>query len=749
MEESVQSEVLRHLFACAACREEAEGLRELWNQGRSIPAESPNSKAMRARFSAMLKAQNETPQPAIRYVRAVSAWIWPRRPAFQVLLAMFMLAVCVFAAQKTGVLVTLRLLPETKPESPVVAARPELVPEPEPQVATATGMGSIEGLVSRLGTSEPIADVSIVLTSLDQQSLQANFDSIETSFGAAAASSFLKGYMSGLSTKKGPDNSSVSRNTSSDSTGHFVLKDIPAGRYVLVAYGEGYFGTGTTLPAIASRVTWNVTVTAQQPTAIIVRMVKGIVISGRILDSSRQPAPNTSVQVLRASILNGKPTLALSSSGTTDDRGEYRIYGLPPGDYYLAANPKVTNTVRGAGSSEVQLRTFYPNVTNAAMAVPVVFKDGDEISGMDITLLANVLVKVSGRVIGSIPNGPPRNANVTLTLVSQDSSAPPNTNLAASVAVALASPNGAPFEIPNVPPGSYYLLASTVNAGLRAPVPPISTSQLPQFGRTAVNVGTANVDGITIGIHEGVELKGRVTLDGNPAPNPLRISLEPPDAFSSFAIYRQVARSEPTIQPNGEFTIPAVPEGRYRFNVRAGATPVISVPMGSTAAGAGALIGQALKAAAVLPEGSLLADFYVEDVRADGMSVYDNGLDIGIQPPVTVELILKSKSGGVEGIVYSLDQKPAAGATVVLIPPQGRRQNVGLYKSVSSDADGHFTMRGIAPGDYKLFAWAAVQPGAFQNAEFLAQYEDRGRTIHVMAGTRSTELLNLITDSGK
>src|SRR5262245_25603574 len=85
----------------------------------------------------------------------------------------------------------------------------------------------------------------------------------------------------------------------------------------------------------------------------------------------------------------------------------------------------------------------------------------------------------------------------------------------------------------------------------------------------------------------------------------------------------------------------------------------------------------------------------------------------------------------VQGIVQNAEGKALGEATVVLVPPASRRQNRALYKTATTDASGRFTIRGVAPGSYKIFAWPNVPNGAYFNGRFLAKYEDRGRTLNI------------------
>ena len=80
----------------------------------------------------------------------------------------------------------------------------------------------------------------------------------------------------------------------------------------------------------------------------------------------------------------------------------------------------------------------------------------------------------------------------------------------------------------------------------------------------------------------------------------------------------------------------------------------------------------------------------------------------------------------------------------MVIPPETRRENRTLYKTATSDAAGKFTVRGIAPGGYKLFAFEGLAGGEFYNSRFLAKYEFRGKSINVGQGGTTTESLTVI-----
>jgi hypothetical protein len=186
-----------------------------------------------------------------------------------------------------------------------------------------------------------------------------------------------------------------------DATGRFQLADVPPGDYVVRAQLEGYFGPAAngTYPAFASQ---NVTVDAQQATPeVSLSLVRGGSISGRVRDSDGKLAMNVNVSAGVAAQGNATGSLSSSVSRTTDDRGEYRLFGLPPGEYYVAAGgmgapstavyryfagwsatpgPAVNVWISPSG------QTFFPNGSSLAEGKAIVLREGEEVVGVDITM---------------------------------------------------------------------------------------------------------------------------------------------------------------------------------------------------------------------------------------------------------------------------------------------------------------------------------------------------------------------------
>jgi hypothetical protein len=123
------------------------------------------------------------------------------------------------------------------------------------------------------------------------------------------------------------------------------------------------------------------------------------------------------------------------------------------------------------------------------------------------------------------------------------------------------------------------------------------------------------------------------------------------------------------------------------------------------------------------------------------MSVFDSGFDIENRAPDPVEIIIASGAGTVDGVVEDGPAKTVADALVALVPEAKRFENRALFAIATSDANGRFVFRGVAPGDYRLLAWESTPPNAYQNGNFIRRYESKALTVHVgQGGSASAEL---------
>jgi hypothetical protein len=142
-----------------------------------------------------------------------------------------------------------------------------------------------------------------------------------------------------------------------------------------------------------------------------------------------------------------------------------------------------------------------------------------------------------------------------------------------------------------------------------------------------------------------------------------------------------------------------------------------------------------------LSVGGMPRNAYVKIARYGGIDVMSEGLRLDRQPTGPVDILISTNTGIADGAVQNDKQDPSVNVTVVLIPDGVGRSRFDLYRTTSTDALGHFHVEGVAPGDYRAFSWEDVENGAWQDPDFIRQFEDRGKPIRINeGGTTNIEL---------
>jgi hypothetical protein len=274
----------------------------------------------------------------------------------------------------------------------------------------------------------------------------------------------------------------------SDDEGRFQLANLPPGQWRVTVSKGGYF-------------TWQpgqqrpfsdpppITLTRGQRVTADVPLSRGGVILGRVFDESGEPLAGLRVRVYRARMAQGHRRLEdVGAADYTDDTGAYRIFGLPPGDYYVAASLRMAPP-----DSVVQTTyspTYYPGTGELVEAQRIRVELGSETTAI-FPLLPVRSVNVSGTVLTSA--GGPANAFLNLESESAELGTPLGIG-------GVTQPDGT-FTIPDVPPGRYTLTASLRGDG------PSET------GRTPLTVGTDDVSGSTLVTARPAGMKGTFVAD--------------------------------------------------------------------------------------------------------------------------------------------------------------------------------------------------------------------------------------------
>jgi hypothetical protein len=590
------------------------------------------------------------------------------------------------------------------------------------QINTGSEPGAIQGTVTRAGNGEPLSGATVTLQggSVDPQAIQtllntaasqgivftpapgATTRDIVQSLASAAQARGIPLTVANIQSQLASFSGRTPPTTTTDREGRFAFRDIAPGFYTIRIQKEGFFGKpeGGTFPPTAAI---DVSVSAKEVKDASLSMTPGALIGGRIYGVDGQLLPNAIVWAMRVTYPMGYAVLSGQVSKLADDRGEYRLFWVPPGDYYLTAEAPRAAPTPGAGPAGQGIKTFYPGVTDVTEARRITVKGGEEILGMDVGIRQARSFKVSGQVTSLIPPAAAQGAAVAnaavLVLLGRDATAPDDTKQVGTVPLV---PTTGKFEIANILPGTYNLFARVPDpASQAAGGAPVA------WGRAHLDVRDMDVPNVSITITSAVDVKGTVSAPGGKLPSSIRVQLMPDDTAAKIPAYQQVSGRSAPVDAAGAFSVPAVPEGRFRVSAIAG-----------------------------LPQ-----DMYLADVRQSALSVFDTGFDVNSGNSAPLEIVLGAGAGTVTGVVVDGPTKVVPGATVVLVPETRRRSNRALYASAISDSSGRFTLRGVAPGDYKIFAWESIPTFAHVNAAFMAKHEDRGKVVHVgQQGTVSAEL---------
>lgn len=454
--------------------------------------------------------------------------------------------------------------------------------------------------------------------------------------------------------------------TVSDSTGRFIIKNIPAGRYRFLASHTGYVDlpyqssggdTGAVLALHAG----------QEVKDVLFRMTLSGVITGRVNDEDGEPMALIQVLALRRPTNEeledperspwGGHELQPAGLSQTDDRGQYRIFGLKPGEYYIKAIDEYDPTYPMATDSEMEVRkalgsqyapVYYPGVMQMGQAQTVSLTAGEE-SQADFIMRRTHTVDISGRVIGA--DGKPADAFLYLE------------DLAAAefgVSHTTETDIKGEFKMKGVAPGSYTLHAQQH-----------SSEDAIYHANQKIEVGSDNIDSITLAMGRGVNVSGRIEVSGRGTVQLERIYI---NLISSEG---QTTDAWGDVKKDGTFHLLDVPEGTYAVSVH-----------------------------------GLDQTWHVKSVRLGTDDVLAKGLEIEKgQASGTIQIAVSNSGAELTGSVVQ-DDKPVVGARVRINPDPQTRYNRLLSRTTNTDQGGRFSFSGLTPGQYLVTAKIAGEAQA-------------------------------------
>lgn len=480
---------------------------------------------------------------------------------------------------------------------------------------------------------------------------------------------------------------------STDAEGKFIISDLSAGSYNLNARRSGlldarYGAKGRTSPGAQVTVS-----SGQDVTGIRIEMMPQSVIAGRVIDDDGEALQGVMVQLQQAqsaSTPTGRAMRAIGmSNGRTDDRGEFRLTNISPGTYTLQIIPNLPSGNPAANETPMgYVSMYYPGVYDPSQAEKIKVAAGAELSGFQFRLQKTRVYKISGMVL-DIDGQPPRGYFV--------SAVPKGALGFGGMSPQFTRTKEGGFELRNIASGSYNLMVR-VQGGQRT-----------NFYREPLEVGSQDVQNLTIRIPQPVQLTGQVLASQNSGTQPpdlARIRVNLIDVEGGGIGFGGSGGQSQT-NADGTFTISNVVPGKYRINV--------SMPQD-----AGYL--ESVK-------------FGEQDVTGQEFTVSAGGAPIRVT--------LGSNGGSVTGMIAA-DGNPAPGATIVLLPVRKELREQPFLRTTSTDQNASFSIKNIAPGDYLLLGFEDYDASVLDDENQFAIVERKAKKISIGKGASESATLELI-----
>ena len=484
--------------------------------------------------------------------------------------------------------------------------------------------------------------------------------------------------------------------TETDAEGKFFLEGVEPGEYQLEADKTGYYDPERKCDSEDVQSGDDINLApGQRLDKLKLQLLAPAVITGTVFDPKGEPLPDAEVQAVRFEAFRGMRLLSNAvNPKTSDDRGQFRIYHLKPGKYFV----RVSDAFHFRNESEDEndnataarvrgfLPIYYPNTTELNQAILLDVKPGDELSQIDLTVRLAEVLRIRGRVANGLTGEPIANGSVSITPL------PPATreNAAGSTSIG----EDSHFEIKDLVPGKYIVWADVW--------------ELPERkrwgGARQIELTDSSLDDVQIRVFPGHDLTGRIELSGGKKieSNRVQVQLDPRNDSNYGFAYANV-------KADGTFLLTDVKQDAYDISV------------------------------AGLPEG-----YYLKSASLGTLDITD-GLRVSGEA-ITMPLLVQASPSGaqVEGVVMTVAGKRACSSTVVLVPDGSRRPRRFLYQEAEVDQAGHYVISGITPGDYKLFPFDHAEDVGYLDPATLSIYENRGQPVHLDVGDRRTVPLNVI-----
>ncbi|MFN8062261.1 MAG: carboxypeptidase-like regulatory domain-containing protein [Vicinamibacterales bacterium] len=510
--------------------------------------------------------------------------------------------------------------------------------------------------------------------------------------------------------------------------GRYEIRDLPAGRYTVTISKPGYVSLSLgqkrpRQPALPLTVR-----DGERFANVDLSLPRGSVVSGQILDEHGAPVVRAMVQVQRYEYRQGVRRLVPEGMDTTDDRGQYRVFDLEPGEYYVTASPPPDGRRGGRGgfgggpggpgfggpggggpgggpgfgppgrpvlqdeddNEQNYAPTYYPGMTAPTDGGRIVLGLSQEMLNVDFPLLLVPTGRIEGTVTATSGRAI-RGGSILLVDAGMRFQSPYRARF---------GEDGA-FKLTNVPPGQYQAVVQASIDGVDG----MLTSSTP------LSVGGGVQRGLTLVVQPGATVSGRIAFDGTSTLRDtellrIGVSLVPAEPTTLGRGASQNANVDRT------FTIANVPSG------------------------------PAVVRMARLPNG-----WQLKSAILNGVDVSDAPLEVKANETIGgLVVTLSDRSSSLTGVVRNDRGDSVADYTVVVFPadealwrPQSRR-----IAARRPDQLGQYTITGLPSGKYLVAAVDYVEEGEWNDASFLGGIRGRALPVTIDDGSPHVQDLRVI-----
>ena len=471
------------------------------------------------------------------------------------------------------------------------------------------------------------------------------------------------------------------RLATTDAQGAYEFKEVRAGRYTIMANKGSYVSmqygqTRPTEPGKPIQILDNQTIER-----VDFSLPRGAVITGRILDEFGEPLSEVFVAPQRFQYLQGQRRLVPAGrTAATNDLGEFRIFGVPPGQYYLQATWRAQNPMGPANEERTGYAPmFFPGTIDVAQAQRLTIAVGTEVSDVVMTMKPVKAVRVTGTVVDS--QGRPMSGMLMFTQSS---------GLGFSNMAAMIRPDST-FSLNGVSPGDYVMRAQQMGNPMDAEV-----------AIARITVGTEDITDLRLVAARPTIVRGRVVADPaamSSLPSRLMVSALPAQPMPMMGVAPAPVRDDMT------FELKSSP-GVYRLS------------LGPSSMG-----------------------WAIRSVRLNATDVTDAGFEIKGNSEIGVlEVELTNKLTTISGLVTNARGETLKDySTLVFAQDSARWTGNTRYQGLGRpDQDGRFKISGLPPGDYYIIALDRLDTGESGDPEFLERIRTKASRLSLEEGETKT-----------